>query len=181
MYRSNPITETIRCEKTPLHVPMCWFSGYSYDIRELAADPFLQAAYHVVPPRMQVYQQYSEMVTEIYLKLVKSKDLLTYAMDLCFIDATEYLEKHGLSPRQFATLILREVHYLTGLTPIAGIGTNLYLCKDAMDIIAKDLTADENGFRIAELSEDSFREKLWEHEPLNDFWQIGPVACAKLQ
>ena len=129
--------------------------------------------YIVAKPRMHLYMEYSARIYRIYLKYVAPEDVYVYSVDEVFIDATGYLHAYGYSAREMAMQIVREIKDKTGITATAGIGTNLYLCKIAMDIMAKRLPADENGVRIAQLDEISYRRRLWLHRPLSDFWRIG--------
>ena len=122
----------------------------------------------------------SRQVYSVYLKYVAPEDMVVYSIDEVFMDVTDYLHTYGLSPRELARKIILDVLETTGLTATAGIGTNLFLSKVAMDIVAKHIPADEKGVRIAELTEAAFREKLWDHRPLTDFWRVGPGIAKKL-
>ncbi len=155
--------------------------GASYDINELNRDPRLAVDYIVAPPRMAYYMEYSSRIYDVYLKYVSPEDIHVYSIDEVFIDVTPYLKTYGLTPKELAMKIILDVLATTGITATAGIGTNLYLCKVAMDIVAKHLPADENGVRIAELDERSYREKLWDHLPLTDFWRVGQGYQKKLE
>ena len=157
------------------------FSGKSWDALKLAEDPSLEIDYIVAPPRMAHYIKHSARIYEIYLKYVAPEDIHVYSVDEVFLDLTPYLKTYGLSPRQLVSKILREVLEETGITAAAGIGTNLYLCKVAMDIVAKHIDADADGVRIAELDELRYRELLWDHRPLTDFWRVGPGYRRKLE
>ncbi len=157
------------------------FGGKSVLASELAADPALEIAAVIARPRMKYYMDYSRKIVEIYLRYVSPDDLLVYSIDEVFIDASRYLESHGLTAREFAMTMIREVLRETGITATAGIGTNMYLAKVAMDIVAKHIPADENGVRIAELDERSYREQLWCHRPLTDFWRVGRGIARKLE
>ena len=157
------------------------FSGKSCDAAELAADPALELDCIVAVPRMARYIEISSQIYGIYLKYVSPDDIHVYSIDEVFIDATPYLKLYKLSPRDFAMKLIREVLSATRITATAGIGTNLYLAKIAMDIVAKHIPADRDGVRIAELDEPSYREKLWPHRPLTDFWRIGPGYAARLE
>jgi DNA polymerase V len=145
--------------------------GASSFLSELNHRPELAVDFMVAPPRMALYVKYSTQIYGIYLKYVAPEDIIVYSIDEVFMDVTGYL--HEMSPREFAMKIILDVLHTTGITATAGIGTNLFLCKVAMDIVAKHIPADENGVRIAELDEMSFRKKLWPHRPLTDFWRIG--------
>ena len=157
------------------------FTGKSWDINELKADPSLEIDYVVAPPRMAHYMECSTRIYEIYLKYVAPEDIHVYSIDEVFIDVTPYLKTYGLTPREFARKLIYEVLETTGITATAGIGTNLYLCKVAMDIVAKKTEPDEYGVRIAELDEMSYRRTLWDHRPLTDFWRVGRGYARKLE
>ena len=157
------------------------FSGKSASAPELAANPSLELDCIVAVPRMARYIEVSSQIYDIYLKYVSPDDIHVYSIDEVFIDATPYLKLYKLSACDFAVKLIREVLAATGITATAGIGTNLYLAKVAMDIVAKHIPADENGFRVAELDEQSYREKLWTHRPLTDFWRVGKGYAAKLE
>lgn len=155
--------------------------GSSFSAKKLAADPTLALDYIAAPPRMAHYMQYSTRVYEVYLKYVAPEDIHVYSIDEVFIDATTYLPLYKLSPREFATRIIRDVLQTTGITATAGIGTNLYLSKVAMDIVAKHVPPDQDGVRIARLNEASYRRLLWDHRPLTDFWRVGRGYAKKLE
>ena len=157
------------------------FHGSSFDAEALAADPGLELAYLVARPRMLYYEQLSTKIFSIYGRSVSPEDIHVYSIDECFIDLTPYLELSGLSAREFAMCLVRDVLFATGVTATAGIGTNLYLAKIAMDIVAKHVPADRDGVRIAELDERSYREQLWCHRPLTDFWRVGPGIARRLE
>ncbi len=157
------------------------FTGKSVFASELAADPSLEIDLVVARPRMKYYMEYSRNIVEIYLRYVSPEDLLVYSIDEVFIDAGRYLEVHRCTAREFAMTMIRNVLEETRITATAGIGTNLYLAKVAMDIVAKHIPADENGVRIAELDERSYREQLWCHRPLTDFWRVGKGIARKLE
>ena len=157
------------------------FTGESFYSEELKANPALAVSYIVAVPRMAYYIEYSTKIYEVYLKYVAPEDIHVYSIDEVFIDATDYLKIYGLSAHDFAMKMIRDVLETTGITATAGIGTNLYLCKIAMDIVAKKMPPDRDGVRIAELDEMSYREKLWEHMPLTDFWRIGKGYSTKLE
>ena len=168
---------TERLQKAPGHV----FTGSSFDAPSLARDPSLALSYVVAPPRMAFYIEYSTRIYSIYLKYVAPEDIHVYSIDEVFIDATDYMKTTGLSAHDFAMRMIRDVLDSTGITATAGIGPNLYLCKIAMDIRAKHIPADKDGVRIAELTEQSYRELLWTHRPLTDFWRIGKGIARKLE
>ena len=157
------------------------FAGASHSAAHLAADSGLALEYIVAPPRMAHYMEYSTRIYQVYLKYVAPEDIHVYSIDEVFIDATKYLKSSGLSARDFAMEIILDVLRSTGITATAGIGTNLYLCKVAMDIVAKHIPADENGVRIAELDETQYRRLLWKHRPLTDFWRVGKGYSRKLE
>ena len=155
--------------------------GKSFDDNELKDNPELAVDYIVVPPRMSYYMRYSARIYSIYLRYVAPEDIYVYSIDEVFIDATPYLKMYGVSAEELTRKILKEVLAEIGITATAGIGTNLYLAKVAMDIIAKHEEADENGVRIAELDEMKYREILWGHRPLTDFWRIGRGYARRLE
>lgn len=157
------------------------FSGSSCFADELEKNPDLQLDYVVAPPRMAYYLKYSTMIYQIYLKYVSSEDILVYSIDEVFMDITGYLYSAKKSPYEFAMMIIRDVLKETGITATAGIGTNMYLAKIAMDITAKKMPPDKDGVRIAELDELSYRKELWEHRPLTDFWRVGRGYSGKLE
>ena len=123
----------------------------------------------------------SRQVYGIYLKYVAPEDMVVYSIDEAFIDATPYLDHYKMTAHELAKTMIREVLYTTGITATAGIGTNLYLAKLAMDITAKHAAPDKDGVRIARLDEESFRYLLWDHKPLTDFWQVGPGTVRRLE
>lgn len=157
------------------------FSGKSANAPELQANPALELDYVVAVPRMARYIEVSSQIYGIYLKYVSPDDIHVYSIDEVFIDATSYLKLYKLSAHDFTMKLIREVLANTGITATAGIGTNLYLAKIAMDIVAKHIPADKDGVRIAELDEQSYREKLWTHRPLTDFWRVGKGYAGKLE
>lgn len=157
------------------------FAGSSYDSNKLKSSPNLAIDYIVSPPRMAHYIDYSTQIYNVYLKYVAPEDIHVYSIDEVFMDVTNYLETYHVSPRELAAIILRDVRKTTGITAAAGIGTNLYLAKVAMDILAKHTPVDKNGVQIAELDEMSYRRQLWSHRPLTDFWRIGKGYAKKLE
>lgn len=157
------------------------FSGVSCNDTELKSSPGLSLDYIVAPPRMAYYIEYSTQIYNIYLKYIAPEDIHVYSIDEVFLDATDYLNTYNLSARELATKIILDVLKTTGITATAGIGTNLYLSKIAMDIQAKHIPADNNGMRIAELDEMSYRRSLWSHRPLTDFWRVGKGNAKKLE
>ena len=162
--------------KAPGHV----FRGSSDDAGELAEHPELAVSYIAATPRMSYYMEYSTRIYAIYMKYVAPEDMHVYSIDEVFIDATGYLKTYGLTAREFARKLMREVLETTGITATAGIGPNLYLCKVAMDIWAKHIPADADGACIAELDERTYREYLWAHRPITDFWRVGKGYAKKL-
>lgn len=163
------------------HAPGRAFSGSSYFADELNQNPSLSVDYIAAPPRMALYMEYSTKIYDIYLKYVAPEDIHIYSVDEVFMDITHYLNTYKLTPRELTMKIIKDVWKTTGITATAGIGTNLYLCKIAMDIVAKHVPADEDGVRIAELNERSYREQLWNHTPLTDFWRVGRGYAKKLE
>ena len=157
------------------------FRGSSHFAGELANDPSLALDYIVAPPRMAYYMEYSTRIYGIYLKYAAPEDIHVYSIDEIFLDATDYLRTRGVSAREFAMLIVRDVLETTGITATVGIGTNLYLAKIAMDVMAKRMKPDRDGVRIAELDEMSYRRALWDHRPLTDFWRVGRGIAKKLE
>lgn len=156
------------------------FSGKSHFLSQLNADPSLELAFLIAPPRMAHYIKYSTKIYQIYLQYAAPEDIHVYSIDEVFIDVTAYLRAAGCTAHEYAMRIIRHVLKETGITATAGIGTNLYLCKVAMDIVAKHVPADKDGVRIAELDEQSYRRTLWEHRPLTDFWRVGRGYAEKL-
>ena len=154
------------------------FTGRSTNILELNADPSLELAFKIEKPKMAEYIRVSTEIYNIYLKHISDEDILVYSIDEVMMDATDYL--HGKSPKEFAEMLIGEVYDKTEITATAGIGTNLYLCKVAMDIEAKHMKPNKNGARIAELTERSYKEKLWTHKPITDFWRVGKGTAKRL-
>ncbi len=148
---------------------------------QLAADSSLAVDYIAAPPRMKLYVDFSKRIYEIYLRYIAPEDIHVYSIDEVFIDATSYIKTYGISAHELALRMIREVLNETGITATAGIGTNLYLCKIAMDIMAKKMKPDADGVRIAELDEESYRRELWTHRPLRDFWRIGRGVAERLE
>lgn len=157
------------------------FTGKSWDSKELAQNPSLAIDYIVAPPRMAYYMECSSMVYNVYLKYVAPEDIHVYSIDEVFMDVTGYLKVYDCTPRELAMKMILDVLETSGVTATAGIGTNLYLCKVAMDIGAKHIAPDENGVRIAQLDELSYRKSLWSHRPLTDFWRVGKGYAKKLE
>ena len=156
-------------------------TGSSKDNEEVLADPSLALDFHIATPRMAHYMEVSARIYGIYLRYVAPEDIHVYSIDEVFIEATEYLKMYRLSAHDFAMRLVRDVLAETGITATAGIGTNLYLAKIAMDIEAKHQKADKDGVRVAELDEMSYRRKYWNHRPLTDFWRVGRGIAARLE
>ncbi len=157
------------------------FSGSSSDDTVLKADPSLALDYIIAPPRMAHYMKWSTEIYNIYLKYIAPEDIHVYSIDEVLMDVTNYLETYKLSARELAMKMILDVLHTTGITATAGIGTNLYLCKIAMDIVAKHIHPDMNGVRIASLNERTYRRLLWSHRPLTDFWRVGRGYAKKLE
>lgn len=155
--------------------------GSSVQSYELRDNPSFAIDYIVAKPRMALYMEYSTRIYSIYTRYIAPEDIHPYSIDEVFIDATHYLKTYKATPRELAIKLIHAVFDETGITATAGIGTNLYLCKVAMDIVAKHMPADERGVRIAELDEMSYRQKLWDHRPLTDFWRVGRGYERKLE
>ena len=148
---------------------------------ELKEHPEMEVDYLVAPPRMALYMDYSTRIYQVYLKYFAPEDMHTYSIDEIMACATDYMAAYGITAEELAAKIIRDVYETTGITATAGIGTNLYLCKVAMDIVAKHVEPDENGVRIARLDEMTYRRLLWDHRPLTDFWRVGPGYARKLE
>lgn len=153
----------------------------SCDAHELATDPSRAVGYLVAPPQMAKYIQISTQIYNVYLKYIAPEDIHVYSIDEVMMDVTSYLETYHMTARELAKTMILDVLHTTGITATAGVGTNLYLCKVAMDIMAKHVAPDENGVRIAELDEMSYRRQLWAHRPLTDFWRVGRGYAKKLE
>ena len=156
------------------------FISESYFADELKEHPEFALSYIIAPPRMAYYMEYSTKIYEIYLKYIAPEDIHVYSIDEVFMDVTSYLKTYSLTAKELAQRMIQNVLCQTGITATAGIGTNLYLCKVAMDIVAKHVDPDENGVRIAELDEMSYRKMLWDHKPITDFWRVGRGYAKKL-
>lgn len=157
------------------------FEGKSYFAPELQENPALEIDYIVAPPRMALYMKYSTRIYNIYLKYVAPEDIHVYSIDEVFMDVTDYLLAYKMSASELVSKIVQDILNETGITATAGIGSNLYLCKVAMDIVAKHVEPNEQGVRIAKLDEMTYRELLWEHRPLTDFWRVGRGYQKKLE
>jgi len=157
------------------------FTGSSYSDIELKKNKNLELSYIIAPPRMAYYMKYSSKIYNIYLKYFSSDDIYVYSIDEVFIDVTRYLKTYNMRAKELVTKVIQDVYQTTGITATAGIGTNLYLCKIAMDIVAKHVKPDNNGVRIAGLDEMAYRKLLWGHRPLTDFWRVGKGYTKKLE
>lgn len=156
-------------------------TGSSWDSNELNRFPERSISYITAPPRMALYMEYSTRIYNIYLKYIAPEDIHVYSIDEVFMDVTAYLGTYRLTARELAAKMMQDVLQATGITATAGIGSNLYLCKVAMDIVAKHIEPDQNGARIAELDEMTYRRLLWNHRPLTDFWRVGKGYARKLE
>ena len=157
------------------------FTGGSSNNKILKMHPELELKFEIARPRMALYMKISTQIYNIYLKYIAPEDMHVYSIDEVFIDATHYLKTYDMTARELAGKMIHDVLKETGITATAGIGTNLYLCKVAMDIVAKHMPADKNDVRIAELDEMSYRRLLWNHQPLTDFWRVGRGYEKKLK
>lgn len=155
-------------------------NGKSYSKAVLDSHPDIAVDYIVAPPRMAYYIEYSTRIYEVYLRYIAPEDIHVYSIDEVIMDVTNYLQTYKMTAHELAVKMIREVLSETGITATAGIGTNMYLCKIAMDIVAKKMPADKDGVRIAELDEMSYRHLLWEHTPLTDFWRVGRGIANRL-
>ena len=164
-----------RQESAPGHK----FIGQSFHSDKLS-DPSVALAYITAPPRMSLYMKYSTQIYQIYLRYFAPEDIHVYSIDEVFIDLTGYLTNYQMGAKELISKVIQDVLKETGITATAGIGTNLYLAKIAMDIMAKHVPADEYGVRIAYLDEITYRKKLWEHQPITDFWRVGKGYAKKL-
>lgn len=164
-----------------LHAPGRTFTGSSFHDPEVRTHPELSLDYITAVPRMSLYMEYSTRIYDIYLKYIAPEDIHVYSIDEVLIDITGYLSSARPSACKLVGMMIQDVLKATGITAAAGIGTNLYLAKVAMDIVAKHVPADEHGVRIAELDEMSYRRLLWTHRPLTDFWRIGRGYEKKLE
>lgn len=166
-----------RCRKAPNRT----FTEKSYDNTALLSNPALELDYIIAPPQMAKYMEISTKIYEVYLKYIAPEDIHVYSIDEVFIDVTHYLDAYHCTAHELAIKMIRDVLATTGITATAGIGTNMYLCKIAMDIMAKKMPADKDGVRIAELDERTYREQLWSHKPLTSFWRVGKGIARKLE
>ncbi|MDD3886085.1 MAG: hypothetical protein PHI35_04380 [Victivallaceae bacterium] len=170
----------VNCARRRL-APYHRFKGSSYHAPELKVNPSLELDYIVEVPRMARYMEVSSQIYGVYLRHIAPEHIHVYSIDEVFIDATPYLKLYNLTARELTMKLIQEVLHTTGITATAGIGTNLYLCKIAMDIVAKHIPADQDGVRIAEINEADYRRELWSHRPLTDFWRIGHGYADKLE
>lgn len=168
---------SVRRYKAPGHV----LNGKSYDDTELQKHPEYELDYIIAPPQMKKYMKYSTDIYNIYLQYFSPDDIYVYSIDEVFIDVTHYLKTYNMKATELVTKVINDVYNQTGITATAGIGTNLYLCKVAMDILAKHTKPNEKGVRIASLDEMMYRKQLWEHRPLTDFWRVGKGYTKKLE
>lgn len=157
------------------------FTGKSYNSIELDNNINLALDYIVSPPRMALYMKYSTNIYNIYLKYFSKDDMFVYSIDEVFFDITDYLKLYKKDPKDLITTVITDVYNTTGITATGGIGTNLYLAKIAMDIVAKHTEANGDGVRIAELDIDSYKKLLWAHEPITDFWRVGKGTANRLK
>lgn len=180
LFEARQRIEQVNYERK-MKAPRCELTGSSYDDNELKAHPEWAVSYIAAPPRMAYYIEYSARIYKIYLKYIAPEDIHVYSIDEVFIDATNYLASYKMTAHELAMTMIRDVLQQTGITATAGIGPNLYLCKVAMDIVAKHIPADKDGVRIAELDEMSYRRLLWDHKPLTSFWRIGRGIAHRLE
>lgn len=167
-------------EERRRNAPGYKLSGSSYFADELNSNKSLAIDFLAAPPRMALYMKYSTDIYHIYLKYIAPEDIHVYSIDEVFMDVTRYLKTYKMTAAELTRKIIKEVYDMTGITATAGIGTNLYLCKVAMDIVAKHVEADEDGMRIAQLDEKTYRRLLWSHTPITDFWGVGRGYADKL-
>lgn len=168
-------------EQRKFNAPGHKFTCTSYDDIALKNNRDLELSYIIAPPRMSYYMQYSTRIVDIYLKWFSIEDIYVYSIDEVFIDVTHYLQTYNCTPRELVTRVIQDILKETGITATAGIGTNMYLAKVAMDIVAKHTKADKFGVRIAGLDEKTYRKYLWNHKPLTDFWRVGKGISQKLE
>src|SRR5574344_1057074 len=157
------------------------FTGKSYLDDELKNDISLELDFIIAPPRMSYYMNYSTKIYNVYLKYLAPEDIYVYSIDEVFCDITNYLNYNHTTAREFVTKMIHDVYKTTGITATGGIGTNMYLAKVAMDIVAKKAEPDEFGVRMSGLDEMSYRRRLWNHRPLTSFWRVGPGIAKKLE
>ena len=157
------------------------FTGSSWHDPEVRENPSLALDYIVAPPRMAHYIDWSTKIYSVYLKYVSPEDIYPYSIDEVFIDLTNYLDTYHMTARELTRTMILDILQTTGITAAAGMGTNLYLAKVAMDIVAKQIQPDKDGVRIAKLNETTYRRLLWDHRPLTDFWRVGRGYASKLE
>jgi len=181
--RLYEVVQKIKLEndKRAQKAPGRTLNGASHFSNELTTYPNKAVDYIVAPPRMALYIEYSTRIYNVYLKYVAPEDIHVYSIDEVFIDITDYLKHFNLGPREFTKMMIKDVLETVGVTATAGIGTNLYLSKIAMDIVAKKINPDADGVRIAELDEMQYRDQLWDHQPITDFWRVGKGYSKKLE
>lgn len=180
LFEARQRIEEVNYERR-LKAPQYELRGKSYDDDELKQHPDWAVSYIAAPPRMSFYMQYSAKVYGVYLKYIAPEDILVYSIDEVFIDVTKYLKTYKKTPHEMAMMMVKDVLKTTGITATAGIGTNMFLCKVAMDIVAKHMPADADGVRVAELDEMTFRKTLWDHKPITDFWRVGKGIARRLE
>lgn len=180
LYEVEQKVEEINNERRK-HARYHQFVDESYNDDELMKNKNLKLTYIVATPRMAYYIDYSNRIYEIYLKYFSADDIHVYSIDEIFVDLTGYLQLYHKTPKEIVQMVIQDIYQQTNITATAGIGTNLYLCKVAMDIVAKHLKADENGVRIAQLDEKRYRKYLWNHKPITDFWRVGKGYASKLE
>ena len=163
------------------YAPNRTLTGKSYIDSEVKNNAATALDFLIAPPRMALYMEYSTRIFNIYQQFIAPEDIHVYSIDEVFMDVTKYLKTYKLTAHGLAMKIIKEVYARTGITATAGVGTNLYLCKVAMDIVAKHVPPDEDGVRIAELNEESYRQMLWAHRPITDFWRVGAGYARKLE
>ena len=163
------------------NAPSGQFTGSSWNDPELKNHPEMELDYIVAPPRMAHYIEWSTRIYSVYLKYLAPEDIFPYSIDEVFMDVTNYLDTYHLTARELARKIILDVLETTGITATAGMGSNLYLAKIAMDIVSKHIHPDKDGVRIAKLDEMTYRRLLWDHRPLTDFWRVGPGYARKLE
>ncbi len=180
LFEVNQIVRLLNAERIK-NAPGKKFTRESISDSELNADPSLAIGFYIARPRMAEYIKISSDIYSIYMRYVAPEDMHIYSVDEVFIDATPYLKVRKQSAHEFAMEMVRAVLRETGITATAGIGSNMYLCKVAMDIVAKHMPPDSDGVRIAELNDESYRKILWDHRPLRDFWRIGRGISKRLE
>lgn len=174
------LSQAIRNHTAPVTDGRPHLGSPSFDATALSDDPTLEVSYLIAPPRMRFYEEMSAKIYNLYLNYIAPDDILVYSIDEVFIDTAPYLAHYHMSAHELAMTMVREVLSATGITATAGIGTNLYLAKVAMDITAKHTNPDRDGVRVAELDEKSFREQLWDYQPLTAFWMTGRGTVRRL-